>query len=1239
MRTTGSNFILKTLVLTLVFQLAMTPLIQSVQASGFDPKKIFQIHDQIQEEIQKNPELPHGLEILSKDLTGTASGSSPPPIRDRFGLLDQTVVFFDRRGETQAEVNLSKVVPGPIGLTVFDDKVASPHSVQTQEAGVGQIQYAVSDDRMGFEIRKYYPNGKVQYKHTKRYAQPIEALTWDQDITLTFDAKGVLYGQNAQILKKHTFRGLVPHIPVAKVSPPLLALEGETRLVFLNSGIKPFEESEIHPDAVIPKDKILSSKNYLFQAGDVVVLKVMPDGRRTVIGWYDRDVLFSLMALGEFILALEAIQFSPENEKVKLLKKWSENPAFDDLKSVRARARLNEGVFFEPEEASALVALGQEQWHRILQTSRENSRPSGFIRHSFKKSEWHADYEKIFKFAKDNGVLPDQHGDLSGGFEEWKSALKKGVGHEVSPSGRVEKAGSFFRSSPWLKLISVDSLLRLAGAVAIGYTGTQFGQQLYQNHPGLFWWVHTLNEWYDSVYHGVLADSVYRITLLKSVFYSSVLLPVVFGLGVLLDPKRPLDFAKNLSNQTLKRVFAWMIKPIGQYATVLLGSPNLLRALRRGQNPWELITPTSSLGKYLNLDRPTRLVGHGIFSGKEIARSLSDRPNQSGTKTARGAEILGAKIESENKIRLLASSLATLVVSKAHGVPMPSLVMMQSQDRESPKNLKELYNSWNQAAHLSYQNLMELSRAGEFDEFQQIRPEDFQKYLQQSEAAYLRLKASPLAIRRKADFDRNWSQFCERFRTLLGRALLAGDREHHDIRTLQFNRFASDQSWKDLVLDHYSTLFQVALFGARANPADPSNLLGKEGAFLATHPAQVGETVDAFRINMTDVPASIALVFREGYFKRDHQYLAKEYWLDLPATKRMGFIQGMVNWTKGAFNIYDNRFGDYMLKDFIVGFKTVNAALIFGLLMRGLVLYAGSATGLSGVAAFQSLHNFSIFFGGFSYLYLLNRWTLGGWWTFLNVGNEKYDRDHRKKVVEYLTERARLLQGIRNKKFHEIDLGYENLSKFYSEKSEYSIEKGLIEMVREVEEFLGIESSERVRFQSDWAQDYASTARLFYFWKNNSFKPHSDPAGQKRTQLLDMYSRFKASKQGERKSILHPVDSEYDERKAELTAFMDYVTEHPPVHLKNNRAWPWVSTFLTLAIGSFFSAAISVRSYQLGDDWMTPVLELGATTAAVYGAAYLGQKAVDYYHQRKKTKNRGDTDPCGGAMSRSALAH
>jgi|GEM_PF-4256030 len=1093
-----------------------------------------------------------------------SQADTPPRLNDRFGLTRQGLILYSTQGIETYNHSVSEPQPATLHI---------PYPMEQSGASDGKV--VLGGEGRFLEFHRSDRKGRVRAIHSAELEHVVTTFSQDHDFLLLLDKKGTLFGVNQLLVNAHIFHAPIPRIRIAKIDPKLFDPDKPVKIAFLNLGMKPISEHEIAPGAIVPNDKPIFGREALVNEGDIIIYQegAQPGDDRKVVAWLDRDVAHSMMALGENILAYENLALLPPEEAKSLLLHWAQISG-DQMGEIQGRAQKGP-LEMDPLTAKALQAFNKKDIKRFLRASDRSLLPSGYIKNQFSHAEWQRDYDAIQAAIIEAGQKAETR--------SYKEYLKN------SHSSGLPKP----RVAPWHKLISSNGLRTIAKLVAVG-AGVSFGlPEVYQANPQAFWWIHSLNEWFHGVYHNVLSDHVYRITLLKSTLLIGSLLPILAGVGVLLDRSRPLDFAKNLASTAIRNVYVWTLRPVTQYAVSLAGNPHMLQALRAGYNPFEVISPESALGKHLKLEHPKRLAVDAPVGLTETWANLKGAPVL-GSNSSRGADRVGAYISADRNTQALAWFLANILISETEGVDLPSLILAQTSGASPPGRVSKISNhthqeNWTRLAHALTEDLKKLSRLDQYDPFARITETQIAEYLKRARAISLELKKNQNLLTRAKT---KWKMVQKRARQIAGAALLLGDREHQDLKRLEFSKFTSDQYWKDLVLDHFVTMFQVSLLGARAELADPASLAAVNNPYsLYTHPAQLAEYADALRINISDVPASIALVFKEGFEPKDSEYRAKEYWLDLPVQKRMAFVQGLKNWFSGAFNFYDNRLGNYMMRDFITGLKTIQVAVLWGVLIRGGVLLATAGSESSSISA-----NLSALFGGFTYFYIANRWSLGAWWTFLNVGNEKYARDHRDKVVEYYTERARFSQGLRNNRKEQWASGYEKLTAIYKNSSEMRPFEELEKAMREVEGFLKLSGDEKLSYLAASHLEMSGLTHVYHEWRDG---------GRNEEKLRILYEALKSKA---------PATPEA------LASFSRYITEHPPIHLKNNKVWPWVSTLLTIGGASYWGTHISVASYALGAGWVEPVVSLAAKTALIYGAGMIGQKAIDKHFSRKHNK-------------------
>ena len=966
----------------------------------------------------------------------------------------------------------------------------------------------------------------------------------DKELMVVVDQSGELLAIDIGFARLKAFTTPIPVISVGRSA--LSAEELKTaKAAFLSRGSQPMPRST-NPNHIFPIDHA-NTPDDLITAGDFTLYTEAADGSRLQVGEFDRDVIRTQLYNAEAILASVAFALSPPDDADKVVGKISE--LMDDsgvAAKLTAVTGLSEG------ERTALRSLPVQNLLARAQANRAQNR-----RDKYSRDEWQDYAATAIERAKT--VVGQKAPE-----KELRAAAERGELGDFWQAEAVRTqntaAGEFNDPRPlWYRLLSSKRVRILAGLTAGGGAALGYSAQT-------AWGVHLLNVMYENYFPGVLKDSAYRATLLKSSLTLGAFLPLTYILGMVISTKTGFTPIKSLAYQMTK-IYAELILPFWHRISGLVRQPNFLRALAEGISPLAKVKADSAIGRRLGLNADIRPGISNPLKSLEARRASE----------AQGVKVLNALVEQKDKIRSLAWILALQAASAEAGVDPATLATLMSSETylkaqlDLVANKPEFVQKWKQLASELEIEFTKIGRDSDIDSFSQIKLEDLNMYLQVMRARAKEIKSRGKVERLLAGLKARWLSV--RTSTMTGFATFGKD-EYNFLREATPSDPVTALFWKQYVVDYSLSVGQIGLFGPRANLKDPQALAANKHSFLWTSAGHRFDMIDQIRIYLLSVAASFMLSYQNPAQVRETGYDPIENISMEGRRTNQTLMAALKTWGKEAFDpTRADEYGQRAIRGFVRSFRTMQFNISMSLAAR--ILAAGQPIGAA--------------LGSYSFFFLGGKWGYAWPWDIINMGSLRYDEKFANARSSLIDARAKIAQGLRLNDAELLKSGYAELSQLYVE-SDVTLPS--LEKLQESLEALSNADLQELRME---------TAPYLAAFTELRRAIHSGSANRLASARSALETIYRAHGLNESAAAFSQLGN---------LNLLEFSLKNPPFETHGNAVVPWIATTVGALSTTYLATFMGVFTFRGNVNWLEIVPATGVASAGLYAAYYFGTKFI-----------------------------
>lgn len=1105
------------------------------------------ILDQINSDGSRDPLTAAGRQETEKFISELESSSDtefPRNTPDTFHLTGQKLEILEF-GPERGSHDLSSLRVGlPSIVADFDREVSIEVNRATKELSI-----------------VYTKNGEARAKHTLTgfdvvsYARDVEMLQF-------VDASGKMYVLDMVYARGAAFNSPLPVFELGSLPEGALA-RGKINVEFVTRGIQP---PEVIPEsAVVPRD--VSSRR-IWTAGDFMVSFKNAEGKKELIGVYNRGVSQMQMYTGNAVVAFLATMVSPPEQEAMTAAAAS---ALADAQ-VAADARDAAGSM-DALTRGALAAVPDTALPKLMGRSASNRTRATVQRDRFTTDEWADHFETLRSRAvqEQAAISPSQQVrngsryfqlgeqiESSNFSSEWQKVVTDAIG------AKQVKRSLFYR-------VMTHKAMKFLAAITGGYlalhgVGGLVGMNITPDMARpLAWAIHSANWLYGHVWPEVLKNSAYRVTLFKSFFALSAFIPALQVVGTLYGGPRGWSAIKAKAALGI-RAYALFQLPFWIRLARVAQQPTLMPALQMGINPFERVRQDSELGRRLGLTedvRPGLVLSRGDARVAEVA--LKRR-------------VLEELATQRNRVKAYSYLLANIVVGERYGID-PATMLMARGGRVADASVTELLNDpafareWLQVAHELAQTLSDMKSGALVADITEIKAEDLKADYDAARRLAETIKSRTRIQSAIATLKSHWREFGTRFAKGFGRYGLA---ENDFLSKVEPSDSVSSASWQQFFTDYVMTVFQMGVVGERADFTKPDKLAADPHGILFTNKGHFTDMVDqAVRAYGMGNPSDLALVFQRDAQPTENVYDPIEVQTAVGEARVDTFAHGMLQWCRNALNLREANYGAVFMKSLKKRFMTIQAPFTLSMMAR---------MGLAGQGFVQAIT-------GYGYLFFLGMPAYAWPWMPISQGNDTYEEQAKVSDHEFLSAKAKIAQGLRLNDAATTNDGYEALSAIYSKHSGGDLPRNLREGLIAAEDFLKIPAAERISASQMIKNFYGQAARLKLAIESGDQEKIAESYEQVRAQYGT----------GEASEAMKALNAR---------SLLEVAMKTPPFANKAHPMVTWTWTYIGSIATTYLASAVFATSYGSG---MSPTIFLSAVflSAKFYLGTYFGQKLIN----------------------------
>jgi len=957
------------------------------------------------ETIFGNPEIKNTLtqiEGLVTELGQADESTNPKKSSDTFRLAGQTFQI-QTDGSKAVEfalddinINLPTVGFEVAKLEVEIDRENHTLALKTESTD-GELYGFLSllaPQKLINKARQYKVlNYIIGKKNTVRHVfkgLDIVSHARDGELLILVDSSGKIYAIDMGYIAVAGFKNSVPVFPVGEISQNF-NLNQPTKTTFLTRGLKPFpaENMYLDPQATIPLDR----EKAIFSAGDAVIYQEI-NGRRNLVGIYDRQVMMSYVLIGTLLLTWQAYAIMPsehnasvESGLIALLK----DPAF----AKAALAQNLETNEINPHVVKALSGISTVTIQKLLLRIKTIQASTQDLKDRFVIGEWEKSFTKLLAQSEKTKLIKDapavNPNDLG---PQWKELTKNMLKEQ-------EAIKSTFYRVMHSKAMKLIAALAIGGAAAAGAT-------YLLGDSGPAWAVTISNKLFEALpevlkVSGQDGYPAYRITLMKSLLSMGSFVVVAWTIGALTARNTGWTFRKQLGALGT-RSYAFFQLPFFHRVASMTGQPNFLRALGTGANPLAKIKPSSPIGQKLNLQEGLRL---GLIN--PFAKDRAE-------KAALQNQALSQMARQRANAKIVAGLVANMVVSEQFQIDLPTMLVVQGEKHEADKSAlaiisdKKFHQQWAIVAAEVTNQILNSSKAQGLD-FSQLTDEELKQYI-------LMADETANEVRTFANKHPKLTQLRARFNGF-GAKMLKGTAnfglaENAFLRTVEPNEFVQNQFWRRFVLEYLLTITQEGLIGKRADLSNKGALAADPNGVLWTGEKQLGDKMNMLRSQLMN-PAALTMVYQPPGSVSEGNYSPIETMTLKTAIHPESLIEGGRTLFKEVTNLPKADYPSIFLRSIFSRLKTFQAPMIFMVSTR--MVLGGDST----VDAFRLFAVYTIW-SQWAYVFVLH---------IVDRGSQMYEQKFAGPNKRFELAQVKLSQGLNLKDDRLAQDGFQELVELY----------------------------------------------------------------------------------------------------------------------------------------------------------------------------------------------------------------
>ncbi len=838
----------------------------------------------------------------------------------------------------------------------------------------------------------------------------IAAMAQDAEMLVVLTNQGELYAFDWGFLVEHAFEVAMPKFKLWQSPTPVDYTGQRLTASFLNRGVKPYDVVEASDDDGLQRD---ASGEPRFNSRDISVGTVGADGAVHHLRTFPGAITHKIIALRTRMLQILIAVAANDLEEIRKLEPMVQE-AIAQYPNFEAEVKALDQASMSPSVAVALRSFDRHQVEGLNQRIADHNDLSERNVDWFTLREWFASFSQLETLAQKQGVDQDQLP------RQWKAVLegtaKKAAEKSDGPSLREQpvqwarKAAKGFLSG-----VSANKLKILGGM--FGILAWDY-PSIYQHNEAMQQ-VYLLSFLYENFYQRflpVLCDASYRLNPLAISTLALVSLwPILEGIGLLTNrtirylnsslqnssspfARKVRDISKNWADldrwQTLlalgSRGFAKTFYPLWKSSVeIILRQPAFYPALERRLKAFRVVQPDSAVGQQAGIERPEMLGIMNPFLFGNARREAIVRK-----------ALLQESAAAQNKAAtFLAWLLASVVVAEKSKIDLATLLMAESGDRvEKLRALAtdpDTVEEWGFLAYHINSELLNLQGQTNID-FTKVNFAKVQEFYVLAKAtvnkiARMDYRTATLSKRKKA--------FDEQSIAMRNRLINLGVPEYNFLNRIYPDHNVTSQTRDQFVPDHITVAVQMAIFGSRANPADPQNLAASRTGILWTSPPHLADVGFNAYSYFFSLGAQLSLQYQKLKAKSEDIYDPWEQVALKPKAAAQPMLPALWQWFKvfwpSRFSQYD--VGGAIVRRQMIEISTIQSYYLSNVPMR--MIFAGQSFGNA--------------LAGSEYVWATAMWYYRAIWSFINQGNTVYSR-HFAGLMEQYQDAQRLLSwGLR----------------------------------------------------------------------------------------------------------------------------------------------------------------------------------------------------------------------------------
>lgn len=784
------------------------------------------------EHSHRESDVDSSIQSMLEDLKKQNRNIADPEVNRRLeAILDLTVAIENGRGEEYLRNNPQ--VRQERDHFLLADQTAETieyHFSNEEEKVVERVEQVINlNDYASRPIHTVFKKVRVQYDSESRILtfegisgetvmlrqhipdMDIIGYVNDNEVLAILDKKrGLIL---VDMFFARAYLGLAP-VPVFRVIPVdglnTSALFGDRAisLEFINRSIRP---PDVVPDYINNIGKNFQG-NSLFEAGDLMISALDPDGKKHLVQFLKRTEIAGHLKLNYEVLDIMTKVVAPhlmEAEDLKAFKEETDHLKVKDPKTMLDRIlstlftksalqkflQAGEGVKIRSQQLDNMSPRDRmlfQEWHESFQQISERlqdvkSQPSEDTVLSTEEIASHYEKEEE-KVEQEKNIRVTALRIIAG----ITSSVKKGVAgvgqHKVSSAVVVGIAGGFVfpETFIWLANIIFPMIRDLV------YSGS-FTHYAVTSIPNLI----TMMVFLPIVIYTLATVSIPFMKKLKTIFPKNISLA-----GKIYHPEGWMEDVINKWDKTDTsqkivgmgmKIVAYSIYPFWNYLAGLVGQPHFFSAIQKGLNPFQKVDPKSDIGETAKLTEPVRF---GIQTPHWRHNGSFNRQRQ----------LQNAALSKNQRIQSIAWLMASLAVAGKTGVS-PEQIIIYGTSSLNFQDLEKVHNDMKLKMEMIWvmKHLMrEIQVLGEIDirkELSEIQPEMIIRY-------YERSKELALKARSHSDFRRmmrnlvNTGVINTLRRNLSLRSVAGLNKTQHEMLKNVPSDFVTNRVITEFIMDH-----------------------------------------------------------------------------------------------------------------------------------------------------------------------------------------------------------------------------------------------------------------------------------------------------------------------------------------------------------------------------------------------------------------------------------------------------